>query len=337
MTFESKSVTINNEEDFMINLERNLTVDDLIVEYMIAKVTNGYEPQFSASEFIDFLKFFETKMSVKDSLYDGKKLFERFFSRKEISDWSIRPHMDIEYNPKDNEYLIRANYYLSAFDPSVLNTYYMDNGMSSYDDYKGKAYEIRRVIKEYLSTLPKRKINESTIIEEQNLLIGKHIAALVITDIWKSHIEKLIKNYTWPSQCRDINKYLFEVDLGEIIGTESIKNDLIELYGILSRRVAILYQEDKNLKIESKPGMYLAYANYELLIKDCENLMNKAFNEYGKSLEIDLSKFIFKESHEIDRVYYWNDDPEIKTTTTLVGGEETKKLVLSLDKHSKLN
>lgn len=320
----------------MINLERNLTVDDLIVEYMIAKVTKGYEPQFSASEFIDFLKFFETKMPVKDSLYDGKNLFERFFSRKEISDWSIRPHMDVEYNPKDNEYLIKANYYLSAFDPSVLNTYYMDNGMSSYDDYKGKAYEIRRVIKDYLSTFPKREINESTIIEEQNLLVGKHIAVLIVSNIWLNYIDKLIKSCQWPSQCRDINKYLFEIDLGEIIGTESIKNDLIELYGVLSKRIAILYQQDKNLKIVSKPNRYLAYANYELLIKDCEKLMSTAFNGDGKSLEIDLSKFTFKESHEIDRVCYCDDDPEIKSTTTLVGGEETKKLVRSLDKHSKL-
>ena len=50
----------------MINSEHNLTVDDLIVEYMIFKVKNGYEPQFLASEFIEFLHFFE-------SIYDRSR------------------------------------------------------------------------------------------------------------------------------------------------------------------------------------------------------------------------------------------------------------------------
>ena len=34
----------------MINLEPRLTVDDLIVEYAIYKVKNGYEPKYSTSE-----------------------------------------------------------------------------------------------------------------------------------------------------------------------------------------------------------------------------------------------------------------------------------------------
>ena len=41
----------------MVNLEHKLTVDDLIVEYMMYKVKNGYEPSFLTSEFISFLYF----------------------------------------------------------------------------------------------------------------------------------------------------------------------------------------------------------------------------------------------------------------------------------------
>lgn len=72
----------------MVNLEHELTVDDLIIEYMMYKVTNGYEPNFLASEFINFLYFFESKMPVKDTLYEGDKLFERFFNQKDKNDWS---------------------------------------------------------------------------------------------------------------------------------------------------------------------------------------------------------------------------------------------------------
>ena len=42
----------------MVNLEKILTVDDLIVEYIVYKVKNGYDPKFLASEFMDFLQFF---------------------------------------------------------------------------------------------------------------------------------------------------------------------------------------------------------------------------------------------------------------------------------------
>lgn len=88
----------------MVNLEHKLTIDDLIVEYAMYKVKNGYEPSFLTSEFIDFLHFFENKMPVEDLLYEKEKLFKRFFERKGKSDWfigtgwlinkeDIKPHM----------------------------------------------------------------------------------------------------------------------------------------------------------------------------------------------------------------------------------------------------
>ena len=107
-------------EGFMVNLEHKLTVDDLIVEFMMCKVKNGYEPSFLASEFMIFLHFFEKQMSVEDTLYDTEKLFERFFERKADSDWStttnsikqekvIEPHMDMDYSDNYSDYLIKAN------------------------------------------------------------------------------------------------------------------------------------------------------------------------------------------------------------------------------------
>lgn len=332
-------------EDFMVNLEHKLTVDDLIVEYMMYKVKNGYEPSFLTSEFINFLYFFESKMLVEDSLYENEKLFQRFFERKVERDWSITidwktdkkqviPHMDMVYSDKDNDYLIKANYKLSDFDRSVINTYFMDNGLGKYDDFEGQTFKIRNIIGEWLADYPKRKIDETIEIEEQNLLVGKYIAVEIITNIWNSHIDEQIKNHTWPKQCKDMNKYLFEMDLAEIIGTKSIKKDLIELYSVLSKRIAILYQQDKKLKISSFSKEYLAHSNYKLLVQGYENIISIAFGKYNKSLEVDLSTLTFKESHEIDGVYNWDEDPDIKTTITSVGNENVKKLVRNLDNHN---
>ena len=111
----------------MVNLEHDLTIDDLIVEYMMYKIKNGYEPSYTINEFIDFVHFFESKFDVKDSLYDGKKLFDRFFERKSKNDWFSKPHMDMIYSKSDKDYIIKANEKLSCYDESVIYTYFMDN------------------------------------------------------------------------------------------------------------------------------------------------------------------------------------------------------------------
>lgn len=316
----------------MVNLEHKLTVDDLIVEYLIYKVRNGYETSFFTSEFMDFLSFFQRKMEVEDILYENDKLFKRFFERKNNSDWSIS-HMEMEYSAKDKDYLIKANYKLSDYDASVINTYFMDNGMGKFG--MGKTAEIRNIIREYLSSQPRRKIDETIVIDDNEIIIGKQIAALIITEIWNSHISKQIEYHQWPGQCMDINKYLFEIDLAEIINVKSIKSELIDLYNVISKRIAILYHQDRNLKVSSYRNGYLKRSNYELLVQGYENIIGIAFGEFKKALEFDLSTLTFKESHVIDDVYDWNEDLDIKTTTILVGNDNVKKLMKNLEKSRK--
>jgi len=326
----------------MVNLEHKLTVDDLIVEYMMYKVKNGYEPKFRASEFIEFLCFFEQKMKVEDVLYEKQALFKRFFDRKIENDWSntnwvtkekkLNPHMNMEYSDQESDYIIAANYKLSGYDKSIINTYFMDNGMSKYDDYKGTAWKIRNIIGEYLSDHPKRTIDETVEIDENDILIGKYLSAEIMTQIWYSFIDEQIEDKMWPRQCRDINKYLFKIDLSKIIGTKSIKKQLLELYNTFSKRIAILYHYDRNLKVSSSTNSYLARANYELLIQGYEKIIGIAFGPYKKALEFDLSLSTFKESHAIDRIYGWDDDIDIKTTTTSIQNGQVKKLVKIIEK-----
>lgn len=317
----------------MVNLEHKLTVDDLIVEYMMYKTNNGYEPSFSTSEFINFLYFFESKMKVEDALYENEKLFKRFFERKNESDWSNESHMNMIEDEISNDYIIQANYRLGDYDRSVINTYFMDGGMGEYTDFKGQVFEIRKIIEEYLADVPKRKIDNTIDIDENDLLMGKYVAAQIIQNIWESHIDKLIENQEWPRQCKDINKYLLETDLSTIINLKSIKKELLELYNAISKRIAIMYHQDRNLQISSFGGSYLAMANYKLLIEGYENLFSIAFGKYNKSLNINLSTLTFRESHELGGVYYWDDDPDIKTTTTSIDDKNVKNLVRSLDKH----
>lgn len=156
----------------MVNLEHKLTVDDLIIEYAMYKVKNDYEPSFSCSEFIDFLHYFESDIEVEDSLYDSEELFQRFFERKRNFDWNnnskeYNPHLEMIYDEELNENLIKANYHLSAYDNSVINTYFMT---------RTEIEKIRKVIADYLENHPKRQIDTSVEINSDNLLIGKYVA-----------------------------------------------------------------------------------------------------------------------------------------------------------------
>ena len=324
----------------MVNIEHKLTVDDLIVEYMAYKVRNGYEPSFLTSEFISFLYFFESKMPVEDANYENEKLFKRFFERKCESDWSKTdpitkekikvPHMD--YIEKENDYLIKANYKLGSYDMSIINTYFNDNGMGRYEDFKGETYKIRNIIGEYLQNQEKRQLNTKVSLTNDEIIIGENVAAQIMGIIWNTYIESLIENKKWPIQCTDINKYLFEMDLAKIIGLESIKSTIIKLYGVLSKRIAVLYHEDNNLKISSYTNCFLAKSNYDLLIRDYEKIMNAIFGKNTKAIDIDLTNLTFTESHEFGGIYNFDEDPEINITTSKIGNTDAKKLVLSLNK-----
>ena len=286
----------------MINSEHNLTVDDLIVEYMIFKVKNGYEPQFLASEFIEFLHFFESKMPVQDILYESEQLFQRFFERKAEHDWHrcdpkemFLPHMEMMYSKDDEDYIIKANYKLSDYDLGCLNTYYMPDGKLG----KGKTAEIRKLIGEFLSGQSKRKIDETIEFDENSLMIGKCVAAKIVEIIWRYYIKHLIESRKW--QLYNMNEYLFNNDLAEILGLKSIKQKLLDFYEVISKRIAILYQQDKDLKISSRSSGYLARANYELLIDGFQYIFEIAFGEYKKTLDIDLATLPIKENDKIDK------------------------------------
>ncbi len=316
----------------MINLELKLTVDDLIVEYMIYKVKNGYEPSFLTSEFVSFLYFFEEHMKVEDSIHENERLFRRFFERKNKEDWNtpqkgITPHMTMEYSPKDSDYLIKANYLLNDGDYSRLNTYYMDYGLGQHG--KGTTKKIRDIIAEYVSSLPKRTIPEIEI-EKTDLQIGKNIAAKMIEAIWQAHIQKQMEYGKWPKQCTDISQYLIDLDLAEIIQLKSIKSDLLELYKVLSTRIASLYHLDKNLKIGTSSN-FLARSNYELISNGYAWLTDLAFHPSKGGLEIDLEKGNVRMRKISPNPVYEGDDSDEITISSPIEDEKAKQIVKKLD------
>ena len=317
----------------MINREHKLTVDDLIVEYMIFKVKEGYEPSFTSLEFIDFLHFFTSKMYVEDCLYNNG-LFFRFFERKRNSDWSYpktfssnericNPHMELNVID-ENKYLIKAKYNLSDFDISVINTYFMSISHQ---------LDIRDIIKDYLKDKDKRTIDLSIKTYSNETLIGKCIASQITENIWLSHINKLIESGNWPRQCKDINKYLLYTDLAKKIELPSIKDELLELYKSVYPKIAIMYHQDNNLKISTYSNTYLANSNYNLLRKGHEKMFDIAYGKYKNNLDIDVSKKEFTKIFEKSGVYYIDDDIDYERNMIFLNDNKVKRLVRNLDRN----
>ena len=277
-------------------VDTKLTINDLIIEYMIYKVKNGYKPSFTGKELSDFLKYSKKRIPFSGEDVNISETLSSFFDYELRTHWNIfdieegksKPHMDIKYDKSINDYVVSANYRLSEYDRSVINTYFMNGGHESYEAAKGEVGKIRSVIDDYLKNEPKRKIDYEVFATSKELKIAKYKSAIIIKQIWLNYIKKLIINNMYPKQCDDFKKYCLDMDLLEVIGLDSIKTDLLDLYKELVNRISILYHEDNRLKVSSYTNGYLAHANYKLMIEDYENIFDQVFGPYKLALEFDL-------------------------------------------------
>ena len=299
-----------------------ISIDDLITEYMAYKVKNGYEPSYKGVEFIDFVKYFESKIEIDN--YEEETIFNSFLNKSYLSYLFERTNSHIDVTCINGDYVFKANYKLSDFSLSLLRTYFM---------HGSDANMVRTIIGEYLKDSPKRDIDMSTKLLDENLMIGKYVSAEIILNIWNSYLKDKVECHAWPRQCNDIYTYLLEMDLARIIGLDLNKEDLFKLYADLSKRIGLMYQEDNNLKIASASNIYLAKANYDLIIKGYESLIGYAFGEFKSSLGVDLSKLLFTETHRVGGIFFWDEDVEVKSTTERIDNNKIKKLVMNMDKY----
>lgn len=283
----------------MEKLEQKLTVDDLIMEYILYIIKNGYDSQFSTTQFMVFLHFFESQMQVEDVLYGKKQLFTRFFEREK----EYTSHLDMEYNRNLKDYFIQANYQLNASDCRSLSTNFMDSS---------DVEKIRKLIAQFWENIQKRKINTSISIKEENLLIGKYTTAQMIMDALTRELEL------------DSEKLVSD-ELFESPELKSFEKSLPIFYDEISKRIAILYQCNPNLKIDNDENRYLANYHYHLLKDGYESIFEKYSIGDLTKLEIDLNQksFISIEQKAEQEIIKQKE----------IGNDQAKTFVKNLDNH----
>ena len=283
----------------MEKLEQKLTVDDLIMEYILYIIKNGYDSQFSATQFMVFLHFFENQMEVEDVLYGKKQLFTRFFERER----EYTSHLDMEYNRNLKDYLIQANYQLNASDCDSLTTNFMDSS---------DVEKIRKLIAQFWEKVQKRKINTSIFIKKENLLIGKYTAS------------EMIMNALTKNLGLDYEKLVSD-ELFELQALEPLEELLPDFYDEISKRIAILYQCDQNLKINNDENRYLANYHYHLLKDGYGGIFERLSVRDLAKLEIDLNQksFISREQKAEQEII----------NQTEIGNDKAKTFSKILDNH----
>lgn len=276
------------------------------------KTKQGYIPEVTEEEFMDFLKYFTQKKEVQDILWDYNQLINRLIERKNKEDWQNKPHLEFTQNG-----ILKPNYSFSYYDESISNNYFMD--------FKEKK-EICAFIKYYLLSQPKRVLNSENILENNMLEDCKRSSALLVESLWQSKIRTLIKNGKWPSQCTDIYQYLLEDDLAERIELSPLKQKMLHIYDTISKRTSILFNNDPNLKVGNMEQVYLTQANYDLVTKGLY-LDVKILIDYSKK-QITFSGFHYKVKED------WGKSQNLPSKGSFQNCQENaKKLVKTLDKY----
>lgn len=318
----------------MTRVEHKLTVDDLIGEYMVQKVTQGYEPKYSKEEFIDFLRYIKEYVEVAATNIEEEKVFKRFFDRKKDT-WTIKVTSlrgTKEYRPhivEDNNGFLCATNELNQSDSLDRYKYSMNN-------YELK--KIKNITSNYLQKFPERKINSKGRISAKNKLQSECAISLMIPDIWAGYVKQNMKYGNWPRQCQDIEKYFFEMDLATMIELKSIKQELLDFYMDTSKRVGNLLEQNKDLTLATYKGVYLAHANWRLVMTH-GYLLNKYNKEKEYNINFEGNKFHVSEENpnyrELDYLEFGKEPSVIVNKTTEIVNKKSKRLVYLLNEELK--
>lgn len=244
----------------MFNLKHKLVIDDLIILYLAEKLKCGCDNSLEEKELSDFLKYFNENKKTKFHFENYQELIQRVIDKKTASEWMNGSHIYV-----NDDKVVRANYNFSNLDENMSFIYFMN---------KDERLATLKIIKNYLSNLPKRHINIQLPLEKDILEIGFLYSALMVDSIWENYMNKYALNGLWPKQCFDIEKYLLENDLASIIDLPSIRENILCFYDEFAIRIATLVELEKKVEISNSKANLLAYSNFMYCTSNFDTLMN---------------------------------------------------------------
>lgn len=268
----------------MLYKNSRINVEDLILIYLSAKLQNGYCPFFGKQELFNFLTYIDSKKEIHGLKMNFNYLMNKTIYKHIGKTIDERSHIEIDkYN------MVRPTYDFTIYD------------MCFIDIKKEDLIDINKLINDFLIPYPKRKIIVSNEVTNENIECANMLSALTVEFIWNSYIDEFIDLGLWPKHCTDINKYLIEYDLAELLELPSIRSELLSFYDLFSRRLSGLIQREGNVKVSGNSRNLLAYSNYMCLTKSFENLLSYINNKYFELGIYDKNNYKIKGDNVVDR------------------------------------
>lgn len=265
-----------------------LSINDLIIKYMLVKLENGYEPSFTMSEFEGLIKYYSEKNKLKYN-YNINTLYDNFLDNKKDL-WSyvdeksnrlvFNPHLDLVCSNGEN--IIKANDYLKPSDSIYVSSI--------------KSIASRNDIIDYLeeNNIPKRDLDKNIDLTPAALEVGKSIANQMLEEVLTKYASELL-NMDANKRVK-ISELFYNMSIENITKLKEFKEKITNCYDTISKRIAVLYMEDSNAIISNDRARSLAYSNYEAIIKDYKKMFISKFDKYNCYFKIFAIKLFKSET-----------------------------------------
>lgn len=138
--------------------------------------------------------------------------------------------------------------------------------------------------------------NESKIVSEKSD-IAKKVASFFVNDLIERYVKSRISKGYWPSQCRDIDKYIFDRDIGKCIDENGTADIFKKVYLHAINEVCLLLSDKKaeTIEISNNPYHMLAHANFLKFVipEDLSFLKQYVYHKYEEhdaAITVTISK-----------------------------------------------
>lgn len=231
----------------------NIRPESILAQYFHALLTSGITSGITEKMYNDFVDELVNKSELAHEIMIKPDSFENIVERmnKICSERVIGVQLESIIGEDGNKMFI------------ALPTYKLRKW--GYGQFRTDLYGCQQEIFEAIlqNRIASQFPTESKVVSEKSD-IAKKVASFFINDLIERYVKSRISEGYWPSQCRDIDKYIFARDIGNYIDESGTADTFKKAYLHAIDEVCLLLANKKTetIKISNNPYHMLAHANF---------------------------------------------------------------------------
>jgi hypothetical protein len=237
--------------------------ENVFFEYLYARLNNGITEGITEEEYYSFLNLLLEKVNTDESTYAIKAISpsETFstIAEKAIEKTSSAYNKNLKGLDFKNG-IIYPNYNLRKLEWNKYMLFISHGRERTLTDKT-----IKQIVK--VPNLSEYSLREANAA---NFKIAEQIAAYFVNDLIERYLAKKIENGLWPKQCRNVDEFVFNRNIGKAINEEGTKENFQIAYYQAIRIITELLETRQSsndyLMFSNNSANCLAYANYLKII-----------------------------------------------------------------------